>query len=91
MFPDPFVAPTEIEPLPFVSPSIKTELVFVRIDNVNVQPFRRADFQVSFLDKLGRQHYQQGVNIEGDEYNAWGDDDTFLIQIAAKKLGFIIK
>ena len=91
MFPDPFVAPTEIEPIPYINPTVKTELVFVRIDQVNVQPFRSASFQVSFMDKLGRQHFQQGVNIEGDEYNVWGNDDTYLVQIASKKLGFTIK
>jgi hypothetical protein len=57
------------------------------IGAVHVEPSVCADFNAVLRDESGNDVYRQAILIAGDEYNAWGSDDNYLITIAAQKLG----
>ena len=46
---------------------------------------------VNTYDKKGVRLYEKQIVIEGDEYQAWGNDDNYLRLIVASKLGLVIK
>ena len=46
-----------------------------------------ANLSVRFLDENGGFLKHEDVKIEGDEYDAWGLDDQYLIDLALSKLG----
>lgn len=42
---------------------------------------------VRYLNDNGNLLDNKIVKIEGDEYNAWGDDDNYIINLVLTKLG----
>ena len=42
---------------------------------------------VRYLNNNGNLLDNKTVRIEGDEYNAWGDDDNYIINLVLTKLG----
>lgn len=42
---------------------------------------------VHYLNAAGNLLDNKFVKIEGDEYNAWGDDDNYIINLVLTKLG----
>ena len=42
---------------------------------------------VQFLNATGNLLDNKIVKIEGDEYNAWGDDDNYITNLVLTKLG----
>jgi hypothetical protein len=51
----------------------------------------RACVIVNTYDKKGVRLYEKQIVVEGDEYQAWGNDDNYLRLIVASKLGLVIK
>jgi len=81
----------EIQPLPYVTPQVKAELVAFRIDQVQVQPNSSAYWNAIFVTPTGQELSTVPVSISGDEYSAWGTDDEYLYTITMKKLGLTPK
>jgi hypothetical protein len=50
-----------------------------------------AVVMVNTYDKDGRQLYNKQIIIEGDEYQAWSNDDNYIRLLVASKLGLVIK
>jgi len=42
---------------------------------------------VHYLNAAGNLLDNKSVKISGDEYNAWGDDDNYIINLVLTKLG----
>lgn len=75
-----------IEPVP-VFPSTATVLF---INNVNVQPGASASYQW-WLQSAERANLTTGtINLTGDAYAAWGNDDDYLYTYTATALGLTI-
>lgn len=75
-----------IEPVS-VFPSTATVLW---INNVNVQPGTSASYQW-WLQSAERANLTTGtINLTGDAYTAWGNDDAYLYTYTATALGLTI-
>ena len=75
-----------IEPVQ-VFPSTATVLY---INNVNVQPGASASYQW-WLQSAERANLTTGtINLTGDAYAAWGNDDDYLYTYTAAQLGLTI-
>jgi len=75
-----------IEPVT-VFPSTATVLW---INNVNVQPGTSASYQW-WLQDAERANLTTGtINLTGDAYAAWGNDDDYLYTYTAQQLGLTI-
>lgn len=60
------------------------------INNVNVQPGASASFQW-WLQDAQRANLTTGtINLTGDAYTAWGNDDDYLYTYTAQQLGLTI-
>jgi hypothetical protein len=46
-----------------------------------------VSFIVRYLNLAGNLLDNKFVKIEGDEYNAWGDDDNYITNLVLTKLG----
>ena len=55
---------------------------------MRVELFKSATLHVSLLDANGNGFDSKVVEINGDDYKMWGDDDTFIYGFVARKLGF---
>jgi len=79
-----------IEPVT-VFPSTATVLF---INNVNVQPGASASYQwwlQGWLQDAQRANLTTGtINLTGDAYAAWGNDDDYLYTYTAQQLGLTI-
>ena len=75
------------------------EQEYVRIDRVksfiiqimNVELNKSVNFMVSILNRYGLQIDVKSITLEGDEYRAWGNDDTYLYKIVAERFGFTLE
>lgn len=82
---EPKINNTKVEPI--AMPIIGRTVHSFRVENVSVNiDAASADFHVTLFDENGGLVMQKGVHIDGDEYAAWGTDDTYLISLAAQKL-----
>lgn len=45
------------------------------------------DVNVLFRNQQGRIFKSELVHIQGDEYNQWGNDDNYLIDLVLSKVG----
>jgi hypothetical protein len=71
-----------------VFPSVATVLW---INNVNVQPGASASFQWWLKDTPQGADLTTGtINLTGDAYAAWGNDDDYLYTYTAQQLGLTI-
>lgn len=60
------------------------------INNVNVHPGASATLQAWLQDDKRQNLTQSGVEMVGDAYAAWGNDDAYLYTYTAAQLGLTI-
>jgi hypothetical protein len=66
------------------------EGVILTLKTVDGQPFKFTTFLYQILDANKSMLAQGNITIEGEEYNAWSDDDNYLFDWAAEKLNLTI-
>jgi hypothetical protein len=79
--------PTNIEPFTVVTTQTVTSFT-VSCRSINL--FQDASFSVDSFDATGKIVSRQIVEITPEEYNQWNNDDSFIINLIAQKLGYII-
>jgi hypothetical protein len=78
-------------------PIVEKEYVFrhtVRefsIEISNLELFKSVSLTVRINDIHGTFVECRYFKIEGEEYEAWGNSDEYLVQLIAEKLGFTLK
>ena len=80
-------APTMIEPFTVVTTQIVTSFT-VSCRSINL--FQDASFLVDSFDATGKIVSRQIVEITPEEYNQWDNDDSFIINLIAQKLGYTL-
>jgi hypothetical protein len=50
-----------------------------------------VDIMVLIKDSNGNIFKVEGVHIEGEEYNNWGNDDQYLVNLVLSKIGLTQK
>lgn len=70
--------------------TVKTITGF-EIASCNVSPFQAVRLRIALLNEEGVRFDSTNVTLEGADYTAWGDDDQFLVQKVAEKLGYTLK
>ena len=75
-----------IKPIDFVTTSVLTNFTFNVADFV---PFKSVTLRVVIYSENSPRKVEM-VIMEGDDYTKWGQDDNYLIQFIARKLGLEI-
>jgi hypothetical protein len=70
---------------------IKHTVNAFEIDICNLELFKSVTVCAKVNDIEGRFVTMNYFTIEGEEYNAWGNSDEYLIQLIAQKMGFTLK
>ena len=74
-----------IAPCPVVT--TKTITCF-KIDRIEISLFKSAIITVILLDSTGSLLDVKFVNITGEDYSKWSDDDTYVVEFVKQSLGF---
>jgi len=77
---------TKIEPFDKVTTKVIDSF---NVDSVDITLFNSAKIRVSLLNKTNVIDVSI-VILEGDDYANWGNDDNYIVNYVAKKLGFTI-
>lgn len=75
-----------IEPVTFF-PQQATQLC---VDDCHVRLGESANVQYSFLDNSGNQLRVSRMEISGDDYQQWNDNDDYIFDFVANKLGVTV-
>jgi hypothetical protein len=78
----------EIAPVEVVTTDIITKIT---VDVVRVEIFKCATIYVSLTTDTGKQVKSQCLELLGDDYKNWSNDDNYLYTYAASKLGYTIQ
>jgi hypothetical protein len=70
--------------LPYLVSSFDINIIIIQL---NVQ----ATIIVNTFDKDGNKLYEKLIIIEGEDYSNWGNNDNYLKNLVALKLGLQIK
>ena len=76
-----------IVPHEIVSTEVATR-IDIRV--MRVELFVQVDLQVTVISSNGKPIRSQLVNLTGDDYKAWSNDDLYLYTYVANKLGYTI-
>lgn len=77
-----------------IEPSVVTEVKTItsfKLSTQDLQLFTSVTFRVELLNNVGNLIDLKYVIIDGDDYKNWNNDDTYIINKVAEKLGFILK
>lgn len=77
-----------------VEPSVITEVKTItnfRLSTQDLQLFTSVTFRVELLSDVGNLIDLKYVVISGDDYKNWNNDDNYIINKVAEKLGLILK
>jgi len=80
-------------PIP-IQPSTITEVKTVTSFKVSVQDlqlFTSVSLRVELLNEIGTLIDIRYLVLTGPDYDGWNNNDTYIIDITAQKLGFVIK
>jgi len=77
---------TKIEPFDKVTTKVIDSF---NVDSVDISLFNSAKIRVSLLNQTNVIDVSI-VMLEGDDYTNWGNDDYYIINYVANKLGFTI-
>ncbi len=90
-FPERFVNPDDNrKPIqPYAMVTTKTIKSFsIRV--VSLELFTSVTVVVSLFEESGAIVENRTIRVEGDEYLAWNNDDAYLVNLVASKLGFTL-
>lgn len=59
-----------------------------KVDVVNIELFKCVNLNVTLFGENGVWAGSRSFTLKGDEYMAWNNDDQYLIDVVAQKLGF---
>jgi len=68
-----------------------TTVTSFTIQNVTVQLFNGASLDAFMFDQNRNLYKVQRVNIDQEEYLQWNNDDTYIVDLVATKLGLTIE
>ena len=77
-----------------IEPSVITEVKTItnfRLSTQDLQLFTSVTFRVELLSDVGNLIDLKYVVISGDDYKNWNNDDQYIINKVAEKLGFVVK
>ena len=77
-----------------IVPSEKTtsvSLTGIRVSVRSVDLFNNATFMVDVIDSTGNLNSRQVVGISTEEYLLWKNDDYYILNLMATKLGFVLE
>jgi len=72
--------------VPQAQTTVKTISSF-SIDVINIKLFQSAILNVILYDENKNYISSQSVEINGDDYKKWGNDDSYISNFIAQKLG----
>lgn len=77
-----------------INPAVVTEtknVAFFEVRVMSLELFKSVSVMVMLKDAGGKCVSVRNFTIHGDEYFAWNNDDTYLINLVAERLGFTLK
>ena len=78
----------DLVPVDIVTTDIVTK---ISVDVVRVVIFKSATIYVSVSTDTGKQIKSECLELSGDDYTTWSNDDTYLYTYAANKLGYTLE
>ena len=78
----------DIVPVDIVTTDIVTK---ISVNVVRVEIFKSATIYVSVSTDTGKQIKSECLELSGDDYTGWSNDDTYLYTYAANKLGYTLE
>ena len=60
----------------------------IKIRIVRIEIFQSATLMVEILNQTGNAIKHEMIEINGDDYKNWSNDDNYLYDVTAKKLGY---
>jgi hypothetical protein len=82
------------DPTTPIVPSEKTtsvSLTGIKVTVRSVDLFHNATFMVDIMDSTGNLNSRQVVGISTEEYYQWKNDDYYILNLMATKLGFVLE
>jgi hypothetical protein len=76
-----------------IQPATITEVKTVSkffVHVASLELFKSVTLAVSLMDNTGHHVANKVITVEGAEYQAWNNDDQYLINLVAQKLGFTL-
>ena len=76
-----------------INPSTITDVKTVsgfRVSISNLELFTSVSLRVELIGELGNLLDIRYVNITGDDYQKWNNDDQYIINTVAQRLGFVL-
>ena len=71
---------------------VTTDIVSkINIKVMRVELFTSATLYVSLTTDTGKAIKSEVIEISGDDYKNWSNDDSFLYSFAAQKLGYTVQ
>jgi len=59
----------------------------IQISDIVINLNKSAHFVVAIYGTDGDLVHSRSIALDGDEYDSWGDDDNYIVEITLKKLG----
>ena len=78
----------ELAPVEVVTTDIVTTL---NIDVIRLEIFKCATLSVSVITSTGKLLHRQCLDLAGDDYKNWANDDNYLYTYVASKLGYTLQ
>jgi hypothetical protein len=77
-------------PIPPATITETKTVKYFKIHVVNLDLFRSVSVAVTLFDEQGAGVGARTYTIEGDEYLGWNNNDQYLVDLVAQKLGFTL-
>ena len=68
-----------------------TTVTSFSIQNCSIQLFSGASVDAFMYDQNGKLYSMQRVVIDQEEYLQWNNDDTYIVDLVATKLGLVVE
>ena len=81
-------APTIIEPFTITTSQVVKSFT-VSCRGINL--FNNATFAVDSFDEIGNLVSRKIITITNEEYTQWNNDDSFIVDLMAQKLGYTLE
>ena len=78
----------DLTPISIVTTDIVSK---ININVMRVELFTSATLYVSLTTDTGKAIKSEVIEISGDDYKNWANDDSFLYSFAALKLGYTVQ
>ena len=78
----------EISPVEIVTTDF---VIQINVNVIKLEMFKSATLYVSLTTNTGKQINGQCMDLSGDDYKNWSNDDNYLYTYAAGKLGYTIQ